>query len=213
MKTSHVLLALAGSLALACTGVTVASQVGGTRTYKWTDKDGVVHYGDTVPPEYSEQAHQELNQQGVAVRDYPRQLSPAEAAVAQKAANDEARRQQRDSYLLTNYTRASDIEQLRDERIALIEGQMELARGSIATADQRIGALRTRLGGFRPYSASASARRVPDQLAEEVVRALSERRSMATQLDQRAREKAEQLASFDADIARYKELTSRPKAR
>jgi hypothetical protein len=54
---------------------------------------------------------------------------------------------------------------------------------------------------------------VPDQLAEEVVRALSDRRSMATQLEQRTREKSEQMASFDADIARYKELTSRPKSR
>jgi hypothetical protein len=213
MKIRLLLVALAGSLALICTGAMAASQVKGTKAYKWVDKEGVVHYGDTVPPEYAEQAHQELNQQGVAVREYPRQLSPAEAEVAQKAASEEARRQQRDSYLLTNYTKVSDIEQLRDERIALIDGQMELARGSIATADQRIDGLRSRLGNFRPYASSASARRVPDQLAEEVVRALSERRTMATQLEQRTKEKADQLASFEADIARYKVLTSRPKSR
>ncbi|MEJ0098856.1 MAG: DUF4124 domain-containing protein [Pseudomonadota bacterium] len=183
------------------------------KAYKWVDKDGGVHYGDTVPPEYSEQAHQQLNQQGVAVKDFPRQLSPDEAAVAQKTATDEARREQHDSYLLTNYTRAADIEQLRDERIALIDGQMELARGSITTADQRINGLRTRLATFKPYSTAPTARRVPDQLVEEVVRALSERRSMSMQLDQRAKEKADQLASFNDDIARYKLLTSRPKQR
>jgi hypothetical protein len=183
------------------------------RAYKWVDKDGVVHYGDTVPPEYSEQAHQELNRQGVPVRDYPRQLSPAEAEAAQKTAAEETRRRQRDSYLLNNYTKVGDIEQLRDERLALIDGQMELARGSIATADQRIDALRTRMNSFKPYTSSSNARRLPDQLAEEVVRALSERRSMATQLEQRSKEKAEQLAIFNADIARYRELTSRPKSR
>ncbi len=116
MKPHHVLLALASSLALAFTGSMAAT----VKAYKWVDKDGVVHYGDTVPPEYSEQAHQQLNQQGVAVRDFPRQLSPAEAAVAQKTAADEAKREQHDSYLLNNYTRVGDIEQLRDERIALI---------------------------------------------------------------------------------------------
>jgi hypothetical protein len=205
------LIAAAGSLALMCAGAMAASQVKGTRAYKWIDKDGVVHYGDTVPPEYSEQAHQELNQQGVAVRDFPRQLSPAEAQAARLTANEEARRKQHDSYLLMNYTRVGDIEQLRDERLALIDGQMELARGSIATADQRLGGLRTRISGFKPYSASPNARRVPDQLAEEVVRALADRRSMATQLEQRAKEKAEQLASFEADIARYKVLTTHPK--
>lgn len=208
MKT-RLLLALAGSIAVAFSGL-VAAQ---TKAYKWKDKDGVTHYGDTVPPEYAEQAHQELNAQGVAVKDFPRQLSPGEAAIAQQAASAEAKRVQRDSYLLTNYTRVGDIEQLRDERIALIDGQMELARGSIASADQRISGLQARMGGFKPYSTAAGARRMPDQLAEEVVRALSERRSMATQLEQRAKEKAEQKENFEADIARYKVLTSRPSAR
>lgn len=210
MKTSRLLIAVAGSIALACTASVAWSQV---KAYKWVDKNGVVHYGDTVPPEYSDQARQGLNRQGVPVRDYPRQLSPAEAEAAQKAANEETRRKQRDSYLLTNYTRVSDIEQLRDERLALIDGQMELARGSIASTDQRIGALRTRMNGFKPYAASPTARRLPDQLAEEVVRALSERRSLAAQLQQREKEKAEQLAAFNADIARYQELTSRPRSR
>jgi hypothetical protein len=208
MKT-RLLIALASSTALAFSGFAVAQ----TKAFKWKDKDGVVHYGDTVPPEYAEQAHQELNSQGVAVRDFPRQLSPAEAAAAQKTASEAAKREQRDAYLLANYTRVSDLEDLRDERIALIDGQMELARGSIATADQRIGGLRARLGGFRPYSTAPSARRVPDQLAEEVVRALSERRSMSTQLEQRGKEKADQMASFDADIERYKTLTARPRTR
>ena len=205
MKNRQFLLAMAGSIVLACTGAWAAS---GTRAYRWVDKDGVVHFGDTVPPEYSEQAHQELNQQGVPVKDFPRQLSPEEAETARKTDADEAKRRQHDSFLLNTYTKVGDIEQLRDERIALINSQMELARGSIAATDQRLAALENRLRAFRPYSDTANSRRVPDQLAEEVVRALSERRSMATQLQQREQEKAEQLANFEGDIARYKELTS-----
>ncbi len=205
MKNRQLLIALAGSIALACTAAWAAS---GTRAYRWVDKDGVVHYGDTVPPEYSEQAHQELNQQGVPVRTFPRQLSPEEAAAAEKAAAEQAKRKQHDAFLLNTYTKVGDIEQLRDERIALIDSQMELAKGSITNTDQRLKALENRLRGFKPYSNSPNARRVPDQLAEEVVRALSERRSMTAQLQQREKEKAEQLANFGEDIARYKELTS-----
>ena len=208
-SSSRILIAVAVSMALMCT-TTMAGQV---RAYKWVDNEGVVHFGDTIPPEYSQQARQELNKQGVPIREYPRQLSPAEAEAAQKAASEQARSKQRDSSLLSSYTRVSDIERLRDERIALIDGQMELARGSIATADQRIGTLRNRMGTFKPYNPSANARRLPDQLAEEVVRALSERRSMARQLEQRGREKAEQIAAFNSDIARYQELTSRPRSR
>jgi hypothetical protein len=210
MKTNRLLIAAASSMLLACATTMAWSQA---RAYKWVDKEGVVHYGDMIPPEYAEQARQELNRQGVPVRDYPRQLSASEAEAAQKAEAEEKRRKQRDTSLLTNYTKVSDIEQLRDERIALIDGQMELARGSLATADQQLNALRTRMSSFKPYSSASNARRLPDQLAEEVVRALSERRSMNAQLEQRARERAEQLAAFNADIARFQELTSRPKSR
>ncbi|HTQ35409.1 MAG TPA: DUF4124 domain-containing protein [Steroidobacteraceae bacterium] len=208
MKNRHFLLALAGTLALSCTAAHAA-----TKAYKWIDKDGVVHYGDTVPPEYSEQEHQELNEQGVPVRDFPRQLTPAEANAAQQTASEEARRHQHDSYLLNTYTKVADIEQIRDEHIEIIDGQMELARDSITATEQRIVGLQKRLGLFKPYSSSASARRVPDELAVEVVRALAERRSMLTQLQQRQQEKADQLATFAADIARYRELTAGSSAR
>lgn len=203
MKQRLSLLAMTGGLCLA-----LAASAASTKPYKWVDKAGVVHFGDMIPPEYADQAHQQLNQQGVPVREFPRQLTPAEADAAQQTAAEDARRRQHDAFLLNSYTKVSDIEQLRDERLLLIDGQMELARGSIATANQRLTALQNRLRAFRPYSTAPNARRVPDQLAEEVVRALSDRRSVAEQLRQREAERAEQVASFEADIARYKTLTS-----
>jgi hypothetical protein len=206
MKNRHFLLAVTGSLALVC-AVALGASSKGTRTYsRWVDENGQVHIGDKVPPEYAEQARQELNKQGVPVREFPRQLTQAEADEARKAAAEAERLREHDSYLRNTYTSVGDIEQGRDERIALIDGQVALTRDVIATTNQRLAALQNRLGAFRPYSAAANARRVPDTLAEEVVRALSERRSMSTQLQQREKERAEQLASFEADIARYKEL-------
>jgi hypothetical protein len=86
---------------------------------------------------------------------------------------------------------------------------MELARTSLASIDQRLAQQEARLRKFRPYSSSANALRVPDPLAAEVVRALSERRSMETQLQRYEADKSEWQASFGADIARFKELTAR----
>jgi hypothetical protein len=215
MTNRPLILAAAISLALLAQGASAAapSERKGTKTYRWVDNNGVVHLGDTIPPEFSTQGRAELNSHGVPVREFPRQLSPAEAIVAQKSAADEARRRQHDSFLLTTYTKVADIEQLRDERLALIEGQMEIARGSITGADQRLGSLRERLKSFRPYSASPAARRVPDQLAEEVVRTLKERRSLQTALESREKEKQELRSQFDTDISRYRELTTRPAGR
>ena len=37
------------------------------RVYRWVDSDGVVHYGDAIPPEYAEHDRDILNEQiGVA---------------------------------------------------------------------------------------------------------------------------------------------------
>jgi hypothetical protein len=209
MKTMHRFLALAATLLVACTTASAATQVRGTKLYKWTDENGVTHYGDTIPPQYSSQARQELNRQGVPVRELPRQLTPAEAEAAKMAADEEARRKQRDAFLMRSYTQVSDIERLRDERIALIESQMELARTSLASTDRRLAGQTTRLRNFRPYSTSPSAQRVPDKLAAEVVRTLSERRSMEMRLKKYDEDKVEQQAAFGDDIARYKELTAR----
>ena len=85
---------------------------------------------------------------------------------------------QHDSFLLTTYTRVQDIEQLRDERIALIDGQMQIARGSLESNQQRTKDLEQRLRNFLPYSTAPNARPVPDKLAEEVVRSLKERNQL-----------------------------------
>lgn len=212
MKQRHFLIAAAISCLLAAAAVSGA-QSSGTRSYKWVDKNGVTHYGDMVPPEYASQGRSELNGQGVEVKQYPRQLSPEESEVAQQRSSDDARRRQHDSFLLTTYTRVSDIEQLRDERVALIDGQMEIARGSIDINQQRLSDLQQRMRGFRPYSTNAGARRMPDQLVEEVVRTLNERDSLKNGLKSREQEKTTLRSQFDADIARYRELTARPAGR
>lgn len=212
MTRRRPLLALAISLIgvpLALSAAQSQKSSSGKTVNKWVDSQGITHYGDAVPPEYSQQGHAELNAQGVPLRTFPRQLTPEESDKAQQAAADEARRRQHDTFLLTTYTKVSDIEQLRDERIALIDGQMEIARGSIATSEQRLGDLEKRVRGFRPYSANANARRMPDQLAVEVVQTLKERDSLRDALSSREKEKVEQRTQFDADIARYRELTDK----
>jgi hypothetical protein len=214
MIKRHLFVATAMTLALLSQGAVAAASKStpskGTKSYRWVDSQGVTHYGDSVPPEYAAHGKSELNGQGVPVREFPRQLSPAEAVVAQQSATDDARRRQHDSFLLTTYLQVTDIEQLRDERLALIDGQMEIARGSIGSSDQRLATLKSRIANFHPYSAAPNARRVPDQLAEEVVRAINERRGLQTTLTSREKEKSELRSQFDADIARYRELTARP---
>lgn len=209
MKKSPLLFAVATSVALLC-----ATALAADRTIRrWVDENGVVHYGDAPPPNAVKNGSEVLNRQGVPVKQIPRELSPDEAAKAQQQLEEEARRRAQDSFLLNTYTKVSDIERARDDQLALIDSHIELARGSVASVDQRMASVRQRMGNFKPYSQASNARRVPDALANEAVHALAERRSTQEVLEGHEKRKAEVRSKFDADIARYQELVSRPSIR
>lgn len=206
MKQPHVLLALATS-ALACAAAAAADRT----IQSWVDDKGVVHFGHAPPPEAVKNDRTLLNAQGVPVGKIPRQLTPEEAAAAQKQREEEARRRAQDSFLLTTYTRVSDIERLRDDQLGLIDAQIELAKSSLEASDEKLKGLARRMSGFRPYS--ANARRLPDALVGEVAQALGERRSLQETLARHQQRREETSAKFEADIARYLELTTSPSIR
>ena len=209
MRQRPLVLALAASAALACSVAAAAERT----IQRWVDENGVVHYGDAPPPEAVRTDRTVLNEHGVPVGRIPRQMTPDEAAAAQKQREEEARRKAQDSFLLTTYTRAADIERARAEQLGLIDAQIELARSSIIASDQRIETLKKRMSNFKPYSSNPNARRLPDTLAGEVIQALGERRSVGETLARHEARREELRAKFDADIARYRELTSRPSIR
>jgi hypothetical protein len=64
------------------------------KTYRWVDDQGVVHFGDRVPPEYASNELSLLNEQGVIVARVAGQKTPAEPAdeARIKAAREEENR-------------------------------------------------------------------------------------------------------------------------
>ena len=56
----------------------------GAVTYKWTDEQGVVHYGDSVPPQYSQQERAVLNSRGIEVRKLDAQMTPEQIAAGER---------------------------------------------------------------------------------------------------------------------------------
>lgn len=183
-----------------------------TRSFKWVDSKGVVHYGDSIPAEYAHGQTTELNRQGIEVRQLPAQLSPGEARSAEEREAALARQQQHDQFLLATYTSTREIEQLRDERVALVEGQIVAARGFLAAAETHMKSLQERAKNFRPYAASPNARRMPDPLAEELVRTLNEERSQREVVQKKQVEKDALRTTFQADIERYDALIARRSA-
>jgi chromosome segregation ATPase len=183
------------------------------QTYKWVDEKGVTHYGDSVPPEYSQREQHVLNNQGVETQQRQAEMSATEAAAAAAKQKEESQRRQHDIFLVSTYPSVKEIENVRDTRVDQINGQISAAEAYIASLSTRVDGLKQRAQMFAPYNTKPGARRMPDDLAEEMVRALSELRTQNSALAQRRGELKSVMESFDADIARFKELRTSAAAR
>ena len=201
---------MALGLVLGLAGVLTGGPAAGTTstatTYKWVDEQGVVHYGDSIPPQYAEKEHKVLNKQGVEVGHTEAQKTPEELAVEARDHEALVKQQQHDSFLLTTYTSVKDIEALRDVRLDQLQGQRTAAEQYVENLHSRLVALQGRVKHFRPYSASPGARRIPDDLAEDLVHTLNEMRTQSNALSAKNQEVVAMREQFDLDITRYREL-------
>jgi hypothetical protein len=178
----------------------------GKQTYKWVDENGVTHYGDRVPAEYSHREQAVLNKQGVVVQKRLAEMSAKEAAEYAAQQKDEARRKQHDMFLISTYPSVAEIENVRDARLGQINGQITAAEAYISSLTTRVDGLKQRSLSYAPYNTKAGARRMPDDLAEEMVRAMSELRTQNSALTAKRNEFKAVQDQFDSDIRRFREL-------
>jgi hypothetical protein len=178
----------------------------GALTYRWVDDQGVIHYGDTVPPQYASKDRQIINPEGVPVGELDAQKSPEQLATEERERAEMIRQKQHDTFLVTTYTSVKDIEALRDSRLDQLRAQQSAGQQYVESLRSRLVSLETQAMNYRPYSDNANARRMPDDLAENLVRTADELRVQSGALAARASVEASMRAQFDADIARYREL-------
>jgi hypothetical protein len=208
----HCVVLAAAFVALTAQAQNTGSSSGKT-TYKWVDDKGVIHYGDSVPAEYSQREQRQLNSQGVEVARRQAEMTPAEAAAFAAKQKEELDRKNHDLFLVSTYPSVKEIENVRDARLDQVNGQIGAAEQYIASLTTRVDGLKQRSMMFAPYNTKPGARRMPDDLAEEMVRALSELRTQNAALDTRRKERDTVVAQFDADIKRFKELRTSAAAR
>lgn len=196
------------ALAILCTASSLAFGAGETKgtTYRWVDDNGVVHYGDRLPAQQAPRESSVLNKQGVEIRHNDAQKTPEQLVDEKRKQEALLKQKQHDAFLLTTYTSVKDIEALRDERLGQISGQRRAAEAYIEGLHARLNNLQGRAKNFKPYNDKPDARRMPDELAEDLVRTMNEMRSQKNALTAKDAEETALRAEFQSDIERYREL-------
>jgi hypothetical protein len=198
------------AVALLCSVGCLAHAEDRGAAYKWVDEHGVTHYGDSVPAQYATKESRTLNKQGIEVGRTEAQKSAEELAQTEREKEAMVRQKQHDTFLLTTYTSVKDIESLRDERLEQISGQRRAAETYIETLHSRLSTLQSRAFNFKPYNDKPAARRMPDDLAEDLMRTINEMRSQKNALTTKDAEETALRAQFQSDIDRYRELRKIP---
>ena len=122
------------------------------KVYRWVDENGVVHYGDAIPPEYSKERHEVLDGRGTRVTvhgEKPESESPA--------------RDNRDRALLATYGSVAEIEAVRARRQALADNPAAI--NELATVEQRI-----REYDYEISRRNAEIERIREQFAGDILR-------------------------------------------
>jgi predicted GH43/DUF377 family glycosyl hydrolase len=184
------------------------SQAAGIK--KWVDENGVTHYGRSVPPEYMDRAHSELNDRGIEVKRHERSRTEAEierdkALAALRAEQQKLLKEQqaRDRILLSLYRNEDDLVMARDGKLAQLDGQIRLNYTEIRR-------MKARLSDFQAVAAAAERRGTqmsPKQKANLDSTQRSIEKSYAIILS-KEEEKRVTRERYNYDLARFRKLRS-----
>ncbi|MEO8444576.1 MAG: DUF4124 domain-containing protein [Gammaproteobacteria bacterium] len=179
------------------------------KLYRWVDDQGLVHFGDTVPPEYAPIDREVLNQYGIAVRTEQGALTEEEIAAERKAAEEKKAAlaaTRRDEVLLNTYLSVEEIEALRNRRIELIDGQISVTANYLQSLKDRLKLLQSEVSAFKPYSKDPDAAPLDETLAKELSDTADSVALYEKTLTEAKTRQGRVVLAFDADIARFKEL-------
>ena len=213
MSARHHLVWLAVvAIALPSVGAAQA-QKSTAKTYKWVDDKGVVHYGDSVPPEEVKKDRKILNSQGVNVGFEEGEITPErraemkrQADEAEKARIEREKTEKRDKQLLDTYLSVQDIVDLRDRRLELLESQIKVTELYLANLRKRLVGLQEEASNYKPYTTREGAPQIPENLALDLSRTAKSINLYEQTLKTTRDEQKTLRDDFDSDIRRFKEL-------
>jgi hypothetical protein len=179
------------------------------KVYKWTDADGLVHYGDSIPAKYAEFPKEVLNDHGVTV-DNLEGKKTEEQREAERKENErrvaQELQQRADQALLATYLTVEEILMHRDRRIELFQAQSRVTELYLNNLSRRLDTLRGDASSFKPYSEDSEAQMIPEDLAKNLLQTKETIERHQRNLKKFKTDEQQIIARFSGDISRFKIL-------
>ena len=185
----------------------------GAGMYKWVDDKGEVHYGDRIPPEYSDKERRKLNEQGRTLEVYKAARTPEEIAESERLEalrleqeKQDAEQQRKDHVLMATYSSEDDLLKTRDGKLASVEGLIQLTSRRIESMQLRMKQLTEDAADFE-----RSGKPVPELLTRQIENIRIQTAENESFIVIKKQEQAEINERFQKDIQRFRELKENEK--
>jgi len=179
------------------------------KLYRWVDSDGIVHFGDSIPAEYSDIERQVVNDHGVTVAVLRAKRSDEEIAEDKRQEELQivrAAQLQKDRALLATYLSVDEIVLHRDRRVELFQAQSRVTELYLRNLERRLTSLEKEASEYQPYSDDPNAETIGPALARDIAKTTDTIERHQTNLERFREEEQNVVAQFDGDIDRFKDL-------
>lgn len=200
-------LSLAGSIILLSYLASVPAVMAGSIKC-WTNKDGVRECGYSVPPEYSQQRIDILNERGIKidVKEAAKTKEQLEedarlAKIKQEELQLQEEARLRDTILLNSFTTERDIKISYDDKIEVVNGIVEITNSSTRILQQKLQAVEKKAANYE---------RAGETTPEDVLNQINSLKRQLKDNDKFIAQKEGEIKvlkqNYEADLKRFREL-------
>lgn len=197
MMIDSKLLVAAAALCAAMVSVNAEAKL-----YKWVDKNGQTHYGETIPPEYANTDTKTFDKGRVKDRsDGFDKAKQEESKIDPEVAKAAKEAKRRDEALLNTYSSEKEIDLSRDRNLLQVEARVNSYTTMLKSAKESLEALHKESEDLIKRD-----RKIPQSLTEDIAEGEALVAKRQKELDVSQKELDGVKARYDADKQRYREL-------
>jgi len=196
---------------LAGLSIVLVDEAVAAKVFKWVDEKGITHYGEIIPPEYTDHAATEMSNRGVTLRKWGAAAKPVQQKVGEEQTVREKEEKQRafeqrrrDVALVNTYTSAREIDDVRDRTMQIPTQALRGFEPRLKKAQETLAALQQQAGSY-----TKASKPVPENLAQDVEEHRIDADSLKAEIDRVQTQIQAIKERYEADKRRYLELTQR----
>ena len=178
------------------------------RFYKWVDNNGLVRYGDRLPPAFAKNRQEILNEQGITIETHAAAKTPEQLAREARLQKEAQEKQQRldeqaarDKMLLDTYSSEDDIIMARDSKINAIDAAIRLAESRITRSRKTLDESRKRAA-----QTERAGLTIPASLASSINNSRTQIKDNEAFIESKKAERKKVYHSHEKAINHYRQL-------